>query len=619
MMMALQKMLVVLSLFLGINYALAQEKVSKPGEYKGYTEAKYKGYDYQSRYFEMPDGVQIAVDIFLPKKLKEGEVIPIILYLTRYVRSVQTKWFIRWLKNNVPGQVKEDEVKYFTTHGYAVVIVDARGSGASTGHRLMDFTPEEVEDTRQVIDWVVSQPWSNGKIGTTGISYVGTTSEMLLMLRHPSIKAAIPRSAIFDLYADLTFPGGIRQGPFVKVWGETTAALDRSDFSYFGGKTKFLVKGTNPVKGRKDLLKHALEDHKMNHQVYKDVLKIEFRDELHPRMNESIDRFSVHSYINEITESKTPIYRIGGWYDGALAASLIKGYLNIPNTQKVLIGAWDHGPDFFVSPFSDEIKVNFKIYDEMRRFFDFHLKGIENGINLEPTFYYYTLGKEKWDTASVWPPHNVRYEEVFLNSNQRLTYNNNQDEVAKLNYLVDYTAKTGGGSRWNSVTGAYRYEPYTHYKDRKEECQKLLSFSSEVLLQPLTITGQVIVDLYLTTDTTDAAIFVYLEDVTADGKVNYITEGQFRAIHRKNAEKPLYMEIGPTHTYHKSDALPVSPGEEMNLQFSLSPVSYQIPAGHKLQISIGGADVDHFDLLQCLPKVFEISTSSKIYLPIQYE
>jgi putative CocE/NonD family hydrolase len=556
------------------------------------------------------------VDIFLPKKLEPGKKIPTILYLTRYVRSVQIKWFLRWLKNNVPGQVKEDEVIYFTSRGYAVVIVDARGSGASTGARMMDFTPEEMEDTRTVIDWVVEQPWSNGNIGTTGISYVGTTSEMLLMLKHPAIKAAIPRSSIFDLYSDLSFPGGIRQGPFVRVWGQTTAALDRSDFKYFGGKTKALVKGTNPVKGEKAMLKKALEDHKGNHEVYKDVLRIEYRDELHPRLNQSIDRFSVHSYINEISESNTPIYRIGGWYDGALAGSVIKGLLNTPNTQKVLIGSWDHGPDFFVSPFQEQYKIDFKVYDEMLRFFDFHLKGIDNGIDQEPKIYYYTVGKEKWDTTSVWPPHNVVYEEVFFNTQLELVNTSNQLEESSIKYNVDYSALTGGGSRWNSLTGAYRYEPYTNYKDRKEQCEKLLSFTSPTLSRPLTITGQVVLDLFLTVDTTDAAIFVYLEDVSPDGKVDYITEGQFRAIHRKISENPLYLEIGPSHSYHQKDALPVVAGEEMNLQFSLLPVSYQLPAGHRLQISIGGADVDHFDLLQCLPKVFEISTKSKIYLPV---
>ena len=87
------------------------EKVSKVGEYQGYSEATYKGFSYSSLYITMRDSVQIATDVFLPKGLKDGEKVPTILYITRYVRSLKAKWPISWLKNPVLVIVAEEEVK----------------------------------------------------------------------------------------------------------------------------------------------------------------------------------------------------------------------------------------------------------------------------------------------------------------------------------------------------------------------------------------------------------------------------------------------------------------------------------------------------------------------------
>ncbi|MBK6276103.1 MAG: CocE/NonD family hydrolase [Saprospirales bacterium] len=79
------------------------------------------------------------------------------------------------------------EIEFFTSYGYAVVIIDVRGTGASFGTRYMEFSPEEVEDGREIVDWIITQNWSNQKVGSTGISYLGTTAEMLLVNQHPNV------------------------------------------------------------------------------------------------------------------------------------------------------------------------------------------------------------------------------------------------------------------------------------------------------------------------------------------------------------------------------------------------------------------------------------------------
>ena len=118
-----------------------ETKVSRLGEYKGYTRPDYGGYKYQSFYLRMPDSVNIALDVYLPARRKKDEKIPAILYLTRYVRSLEAIGSLRWLKHPVLGQISEKEIRFFTSHGYACIIADARGSGASSSARKMDFTP----------------------------------------------------------------------------------------------------------------------------------------------------------------------------------------------------------------------------------------------------------------------------------------------------------------------------------------------------------------------------------------------------------------------------------------------------------------------------------------------
>ena len=178
-----------------------QKKVSALGLYNGYTTADFNGFEYQSEYLEMRDGIKLAADICLPKRLEKDKKIPTILYLTRYVRSFETKFPFSLLTKTLFGQITKKEIEFFTSYGYAVVIIDVRGTGASFGTRHMEFSPEEVEDGREIVDWIIAQNWSNQKVGSTGISYLGTTAEMLLVNQHPNVKACIPRSSISRIYS----------------------------------------------------------------------------------------------------------------------------------------------------------------------------------------------------------------------------------------------------------------------------------------------------------------------------------------------------------------------------------------------------------------------------------
>lgn len=574
-----------------------QEKVSKVGEYQGYSEANYNGFSYSSLYLTMRDSVKIATDVFLPKGLKDGEKVPTILYITRYVRSLKAKWPISWLKNPVLVIVAEDEVKYFTSRGYAVLIVDARGTGASSSRRTMEFSPEEVADGGEIVDWIIAQPWSNGKVGTSGISYGATTAEQLLLNQHPNVKACIPRSGILDLYNHIMFPGGVRQAPFIDIWGFTTMSLDRNNIGVFGKKAKRLIKGIQPVQGdkKKSIFHENLTVHQNNFDVYEGIQVVTCREDKHPEMLRSSNVYSTHYNIDRVANSGTGIYRIGGWYDGALAKSLIEGFWNTPNTEKVLIGPWDHGPHNNASPFSPTTDRGFDIYAEMLRYFDYHLKGIQNEVLNDDKLYYYTVGEEKWKSTNVWPPAYVADQPLFLSANNTLVYNADEVKNGSNLYPINYEANTDSHSRWNSLTALYKHGPTT-YGNRKDASAALLHYDFAPFTSDVEMTGSAIAHLFISADNKNADVFVYIEDVHPDGTVYMVTEGMLRGIHRKVSEDTdNYKQIGPYHSYTNEDMEYLTPGEVTEFAMDLLPISYQFKKGHQLRISIAGADKLHFD------------------------
>lgn len=140
----------------------------------------------EALYVEMRDGVRIAIDVWLPEGLQTDTRLPAIMRATRY-----------WRAQDRPGvplaeQSNFDEAGRFNDAGYALVVVDARGSGASFGVRPFELAEEEVVDYAEIVDWLIAQPWSNGRVGAYGVSYAGNTAEMLTVNRHPAVKAVAP-------------------------------------------------------------------------------------------------------------------------------------------------------------------------------------------------------------------------------------------------------------------------------------------------------------------------------------------------------------------------------------------------------------------------------------------
>ena len=155
-----------------------------------------------AHYVTVRDSVRLAVDVNLPPGREVGDAHPALLELTRYGRSGEEAG----TGQPIPSLGPLD--RFFLDHGYVVVKVDARGSGASFGTRPVEYGPEEVRDGYDVVEWVVQQSWSDGTVGAYGTSYSGTTAELLAAVDHPAVKAVVPGWSDFDMYESPARPYG---------------------------------------------------------------------------------------------------------------------------------------------------------------------------------------------------------------------------------------------------------------------------------------------------------------------------------------------------------------------------------------------------------------------------
>ncbi|MDE2754375.1 MAG: CocE/NonD family hydrolase, partial [Gemmatimonadota bacterium] len=174
----------------------------------------------QALHIPMRDGVRIAVDVWLPEGTEEGALLPTMIRATRYWRA---RGFV---DSPLENDSNYDEAERWNAAGYALVLVDGRGSGASFGIRRFELAEDEVWDYGEVADWIVAQPWSNGRVGAYGVSYAGNTAEMLAVNRHPAVKAVAPLFNDFDNFGHLVFPGGVLTVGFLESWSDRTRMQD---------------------------------------------------------------------------------------------------------------------------------------------------------------------------------------------------------------------------------------------------------------------------------------------------------------------------------------------------------------------------------------------------------
>jgi putative CocE/NonD family hydrolase len=576
--------------------------------------AEFRHIHHTSCYVKLDDGTKLAVDVYLPDRKSEAEKLPVMLEQTRYWRLISLKFPLSAIYPRQLSLYRQE----FVSHGYAWVAVDSRGAGASFGYRPWEFSPVEIDDSRQIIDWIVRQAWCNGKVGTIGHSFSGNVAEFTLLTKHPALKAAAVLSSPFDLYANVLRPGGMSLQPFISEWIDLTAHFDRNQFPANLKAISYVVKGISPVQEDRHqvLLKQAMKEHRFNADlntldkiVFRDDYIFNLSDAAPPEHREVFDRdvrllnerfpeglkhagvepVSPTTYVKEIDEFQVPMYFSAGWLDGGNASAAVSRFLNytMPG-KKLILGPWDH--DFFnISPFTRPGLSAFRIDREMLKFFDQYLKPGIHKVPKDKAVHYFTLGEEKWHASDTWPPSSGSSLN-YLGAEHRLTTDAPTGAGCD-QYRINFNATTKSG-RWDCMLGNPILQPYPN---RKKEDKLLLTYDGQPLAANKRITGQPMARLFLTANADDCALFVYLEDVAPDGFVRYVTEGELLCGNRTSSnDQAAIKTLMPPHTFAKADYHPLSKGEVVEVKIGMLPMSYLFKKGHRIRLSIAGADRDHF-------------------------
>jgi len=289
----------------------------------------------QAVYITMPDNVKIAADIWLPPTAEKNDQFPLIIEFTRYWRIAENGEPKVW-------------VDFFKQQGFAYARIDCRGSGASFGVRGDEHSVGETQDFRHIINWFTRQPWSNGAMATTGISYGGNTAELAMIDAPGVLLATIPRFTDFDVYATMIYPGGLPNTKFLIPWGNRVKALDRNSLDdqlaeeMGGTSVKPIDNDSN-----KALLKKAVEEHKNNYDIVsmleENSYQAVFRDDKGAvgSLQESRDSsLSPHLAQNNIRLKDIPSYHWASFNDAGTAQVAIARFMCSGASMKVVIGYW---------------------------------------------------------------------------------------------------------------------------------------------------------------------------------------------------------------------------------------------------------------------------------------
>jgi uncharacterized protein len=553
----------------------------------------------KSEYVTMNDGVRLASSVWLKEDEHDNaEKLPALLTTTRYWRTTAFK------QDQPEYQYFYPAAEYLLSQGYRLVAVDVRGTGASFGYRTAEIPPEEVEDSGELIHWVSQQPWCDGRVVSTGVSYTAGTALYSLIHARSALKLAVCRAPDFDGYLHLLAPGGIVNRWFIDAWGESSAAQDSNNAAALMAKgysppptsgADNLV-GVRPVDEDTDgtLLTMAIAEHRENFSVVGSENALDFIDDPDNPLFQYHRELYDPEYKRIIEQRGIPTVIRCGWHDGGTALGALSIFASFDAPMEVIIDPLNHSGNMRADPFlseadaKEEATIN-AVWTQAVESSNQWLS--EENTRAKKRLSYYTFGVDRWNDTDAWPLPNTKIQRWYFAADHRLSQTAPSNEQRNDIYQVNPEAGSGRYNRWHAQS---RSQPI-FFPDRRDEDKKLLVYETPPLENDLEITGHPVVNLSLRSTATDGQFFVFLEVVDSDGCVRWFTEGQLRGLHRKvSAEAPPYKMFGPYHSFKKQDAEPMVPGEVTELAFDLFPISIVLKKGQRLRVAIAGADKDVF-------------------------
>jgi len=501
----------------------------------------------------MRDGTRLYADIYKPSADDDGNF-PVVLTRLPYGKS---ETYCAMVTHG----------KYWAKKGYVFVAQDVRGKYASEG----TFEPmvNEANDGYDTLSWIASQPWCDGNIGMTGESYYGYTQWAVAPLNHPNLKCIVPGIISTDRYGVCIYNNNAFCMNTMGVWAYEMNAR----------------KMNNPLKlDPWHLPLISLDDNAgVKCEYYKNWIKHPSRDSYW----EPINICQKHDQI------KIPVYHWGGWYDVYVAGTIsgwiaVKGNSDSAEARKnqwLLIAPIDHE----ITPMNThrigkiDIGKEAWTYDRIQRFFDYWLKGMDNGFGKTPRVEIFTIGDNKWRYEDEWPLARTKYTRYYLHSKGHantldgdglLDMRNPGDSLAD-NYVYDPNDPVTISLETGMWSMAKELKDRVSVEKRKD----VLVYTMPKLDKELEITGPINVTLFAASSATDTDFTATLVDVFPDGYAHMIQEGIVRARYRNS----------------DSEASLIEPGKVYEYTIDLRATSYVVKQGHRIRVEISSSNFNRWD------------------------
>ncbi len=476
----------------------------------------------------MPDGIELAVDLFMPTGGAPDQQFPVLLEYLPYRKD-------EGLNRNSSMNA------YFVERGYVVARVDIRGTGNSEGMLVpYEYSDQEWADGDAVLSWLAAQPWSTGKVAIFGISWGGFNAIQMAGRGHPALKTIIAIDATEDLYQeDVHYIDGIMH---LDSW-EMSAEL------------------YNAMPGAPD---YVLDQDWMENRFDAEPWVLS-----HKRQQRDGPYWDRGSWRDRHDTIKIPSFHIGGWYDG-YRNSLPRMLEKVKNAPvKALIGPWIHA--FPHEPYPEP---GMEWRHEAVRWLDYWLKDIDTGIMDEPALAVYMrewhppgpaldFAPGSWRWVDGWPSSDTENRTLFPQADHGL---GEKPQDASVHHLKNF-ATTGF-----EASGPVMWWGDIAHDQRGTDAYSLV-YQTPVLEQETAILGMPQVLLSVAADATRANWFVRLSDVAPDGRVTLITGKGFNGTHRESARDP-------------DD---IVPGVFFPLDIEMLFTSWVFQPGHRIRLSISNS------------------------------
>lgn len=477
----------------------------------------------------------------------------------------------------------------FLEAGFAVVVQDCRGCGASDG----EFVPfeNEANDTLDTIQWCAEQDWSSGQVVTYGASYSGMVQYAAAVQQPAALVAMIPIVAPADYHDGVAYRNGAFQLGQLSGWFSLKSAQTLQHRLARGAQVQHLLpllgkRGADPVAAVEEL---PLSDATLFPEVlpsWKTWVGTEQRDAY----------WKAFSYGDARSQIAVPALQIGGWFDlflGGTLSNFVELSQNAATAkardgQRLIIGPWSHtdqtgsvGELFFGASSSAGLLG----LENMET--SFALAALSGSPSSLAPVRIFVMGTNVWRDEQEWPLARTQYTPWYLGAKGTLSAavpNNASDsDEAISHYLSDPSnpVPTVGGQTlmFGGPDGGTEWTPGPRDQRDVESHEGVLSFDTEVLLEAVEVTGPVSVTLFAATTAADTDFVARLVNVWPDGRAMSVVDGIVRARSRNNGEK----------------SEPITPGEIVEYTIDLWGTSQVFAAGHRIRVDIASSSFPAFD------------------------